>query len=168
MSNIIQNLEAEHDKILAFIDTFENDLMNFMNTDEFHLEVYTNAISFVRVFADKQHHQREEQILFRYMIEHGGAAAEKLVRHGMLVEHDQARYYIKQLEDAINRYQNDKTLIDKLTILTYGKAYCDLLRNHIDKENKVVYPFAKKTLSEQLFTQIEIEDKLYQASLNNK
>lgn len=168
MYNIIKNLEDEHIRILAFIDNFEEILISLMEKDEFYLELYNTAITFVREFADKRHHQGEEQILFRYMIDHAGSAAEKLVRQGMLVEHDQARFYIKELESAVHRYHENPQLIDKLAILSYAKSYCDLLRRHIEKENEVVYPFAERTLSKELFEEIEKEDKAYQILLDSQ
>lgn len=162
----MKNLEDEHTKILAFLAQFEQTLLTFMDTNTFCEKDYIDAIAFVRLFADQRHHQREEQILFRYMIDHAGVAAEKLVRHGMLIEHDQARFFIKELENAVHQYQSNKNMQDKLTILAYGKAYCDLLHRHIEKENTVVYPFAKRALSKELFLQIEQEDQAYQAMLD--
>lgn len=165
MYNIIENLMNEHKEILSFIDTFEKDLIDLMEKNICNAEMYHDAISFIRQFADQRHHQREEQILFAYLIAHGGETASKLVRQGMLVEHDQARYFVKQFEDALLAYEKSTQVSDKLTMLAYGKAYCDLLRRHIDKEDNVVYPFAQRVLSKEIFEQIEKEDNAYQASL---
>lgn len=158
MHNIIKQLMEEHDKISMFLNDFELELLTFMDHDDFELKTYEEAISFIREFADKTHHQREEEILFRYMIDYGGKAAKTLVQQGMLVEHDQARFYVKELETASKRYAENKTSIDKLTILSYGKAYIELLRRHIDKENNMVYPFSEKVLHEEHFQQMEQEN----------
>ena len=50
------------------------------------------------------------------MIEYLGKVAENLVRHGMIVEHDLARLYVKQWDEALQRYHRNHLLIDKLTI----------------------------------------------------
>ena len=52
-------------------------------------------------------------------------------------------------------------LIDKLTIISNGHAYCMLLRRHIEKEDTVVYPFAKKHLSEEIFAEMIKENQNY-------
>lgn len=162
MHNIIKQLEEDHYKILVFLENFENELITFMEKDLFSMERYTDAITFIREFADKIHHQREEEILFHYLITHGGKAAETLVRQGMLIEHDQARFYVKELERAVQRYALKKGAHDKLSILAFGKSYCELLRRHIDKENNTVYPFAERILSNDLFANMSEEDITFQ------
>ncbi len=127
----------------------------------FDYEQMKRDILFIREFADKEHHQREEKILFRYMIEYLGKVAENLVRHGMIVEHDLARLYVKQWDEALQRYHRNHLLIDKLTIISNGHAYCMLLRRHIEKEDTVVYPFAKKHLSEEIFAEMIKENQNY-------
>lgn len=165
MYKIIENLEHEHSTILEFIKGFEKTLLALMEDNYFEANQYIEAIKFIREYADKQHHQREEQILFRYLVEQGGNAAKKLVQSGMLVEHDQARFFVRELEAAMLRYEQQPSSEDKLNILTYGKSYCDLLVRHIDKENNVVYPFAKRILSEQAFASIALEDEQFSLTL---
>ena len=84
-NNIIKDLEADHQKILAFVNELEQRLIEFMEANIFDYEQMKRDILFIREFADKEHHQREEKILFRYMIEYLGKVAENLVRHGMIV-----------------------------------------------------------------------------------
>ena len=164
MHEIIKQLLEDHDKILQFLDMFEKTLIQFMIEDTFHKETYSEAITFIHEFADKAHHQREEEILFHYMIEHAGSAAEKLVRQGMLVEHDLARFYVKELEQTVASYELQKRSIDKLNILSYGKSYCDLLRRHIDKENQTVFPFAERTLADELFVEMDQKNRIFHQS----
>ena len=64
-NNIIKDLEADHQKILAFVNELEQRLIEFMEANIFDYEQMKRDILFIREFADKEHHQREEKILFR-------------------------------------------------------------------------------------------------------
>ena len=159
--SIIERLKEEHNQILLFLDTFKQDLMNFMEHNTFDKNTYLNHIKFIREFADQKHHQREELILFKYMEEHLGTTKQKLIRNGMLVEHNLARYYVLELEKNVIAYHDHSSLDIKLHILGLGYAYIELLTRHIEKENNVVYPFALRQLNKDIFDQMEKEEQQY-------
>lgn len=161
MYTIVDRLVEDHKKILKFIDSFEDSLIKLMEENKFSIEDFKDDIVFIRSFADKKHHQREENILFKYMMENLGEVAENLIRHGMYVEHDLGRFYISEFEKAIISYEDDKKVEDKLKIISYGEAYCNLLRRHIEKEDNVVYPFAERSLPKELFDKMLEEDNSY-------
>ncbi|ETI89870.1 MAG: hypothetical protein Q607_CBUC00100G0001, partial [Clostridium butyricum DORA_1] len=86
--------------------------------------------------------------LFNKMVENLGVLGEKLVKHGMLVEHDFGRLYVKNLEEALKKVKaGDEEA--KLDLIANAISYCDLLTRHIDKEDRVVYTFAKRELKEE-------------------
>lgn len=156
---LIEQLMDDHQKILAFLNELEARLIDFMVNNTYSHQQFVEDIQFIREFADKAHHQREENGLFKIMVEYLGAPAQKLVQHGMLVEHDQARFHVRQWEAANNRYQENPTNQDKLTILAEAYGYVELLRRHIDKEDNVVYPFAQKNLSPEQIKEMESLDQ---------
>ena len=96
------------------------------------------------------------------MLENLGPVAEKVVRGGMLVEHQMARGYVMELENNLNLFEKSKEDLAKLHILTNAMAYVELLRNHAEKENKTVYPFADKSLSEDVKLEVakEMEERM--------
>lgn len=161
MFTIIQRLENDHKKILKFISSFEKSLIDFMKLNKFSIDDFKDNIIFIKSFADNKHHKREEEILFKYMLDNLGEPAEKIIKYGMYAEHDLARFYISEFEKAIERYDSEKTLESKLKVLCYGEAYCDLLKRHIEKEDNVVYAYAEKLLSEELFEKMLEEDNKY-------
>src|SRR5699024_8321964 len=107
-------------------------------------------------YADNHHHGKEEKMLFNRMVEELGPAAEKLVIHGMLVEHDLGRLYVKQLEEAVIR-ELDGDEEAKLDVIGNAMSYADLLNRHIDKEDMVVYEFARKNLGKETLKTINSE-----------
>lgn len=161
MSKIIEKLVDDHKIILEFVNKFEQKQIKFMEDNEFELKEYQEAVEFIRNFADKEHHQREEKILFKYMMENMGEVAEKLIRQGMYVEHDLGRYYIGEMEKSYTNYSQNPNVLDKLNIIGYGQSYCQLIKRHIEKEDTVVFPFAQRSLSEELFKIMEKEDEDY-------
>ncbi len=141
----IEILVNEHDSILKMIKIagiiMENDDKTDVNID--HVE---QIIDFIKNFADKYHHLKEEDVLFVEMENHG------MSRDGgpiavMLHEHDEGRAYVKQAVDGIEKLkQGDDSAFDQIK---YGLMnYCMLLTNHIAKENNILYPMAERILPE--------------------
>ncbi|NMB10386.1 MAG: hemerythrin [Tissierellia bacterium] len=150
----IEILVEEHENILKFTDICEKECIEILDGKEVSVDFFRDAIEFIRNYADDYHHGKEERILFDYMIKHLGKVAESLVRYGMFVEHDLARKYVRELENYLNEYEREKNTKNKLGIISNMMAYVYLLRDHADKENKLVYPFAEKNLDDKLFEEI--------------
>ena len=95
-------------------------------------------------------------MLFNKMVEEIGETAEKVIKHGMLVEHDLGRFYIKSLEEALENYKggNKEAILD---IIANAISYTHLLERHIDKEDKVIYKFAQRELKEDILNNIDNE-----------
>lgn len=100
----IDLLTEEHQNILKFTEYLKSVCLNIFEYKEMDTELIRECIEFGRNYADKQHHGKEEKILFRVMLDTMESAAEKLIRNGMLVEHDLGRYHLTQLENAADRY----------------------------------------------------------------
>ncbi|WAW14718.1 hemerythrin domain-containing protein [Peptostreptococcus equinus] len=151
----IDILVKEHDNILKFIDLSRKSCREILDGKEVDIELFRKYIDFVRNYGDKHHHGKEEEILFKLMVDNLSPVAEKLINHGMLIEHDLGRLFMKNLEAALDRYEENKDNDCKLDIITNIIGYGDLLTRHIEKENKVVYTFAERELSDELKQQVD-------------
>jgi len=120
--------------------------LEILESKDAPVDDFRDMIGFIRNYADKHHHGKEEQILFKAMTGHLGHVGENLITHGMLVEHDLARLYISDLEAALNEYEVSHAIDAKLGIIANAVGYANLLARHIDKENTVVYPYAEAHL----------------------
>ena len=130
--------------------------IGIMNNKDIDYADFEKMIDFVKNYADKHHHGKEEKILFNKMIDEIGKPAEMLVRHGMLVEHDLGRLFIKNLEEALLNVKkgcNDS----KVDVIANAVSYTHLLYRHIDKEDNVAYPFAIRSLSSRTLKKINDE-----------
>ena len=167
----IEYLEDEHEEILAFCNRMEEKCLEILK-GQVDVDFFRKAISFIRLYADGLHHKKEEDILFKAMLDNLGPLAEKVVRGGMLVEHQMARGYVMELENNLNLFEETSDDLAKLHIITNAMSYVELLRNHAEKENKTVYPFADKSLpedvKEEVAREMEVRVKEEEKNLEDK
>ena len=140
----IDVMVKEHDNILRFNQIVRNICIGILKGEEICVQDFEKMIEFARNYADKHHHGKEEQILFKEMQIHLGNIGTNLITHGMLVEHDFGRLYVSELETAIGQYRDNPNNDSKLDIIANAIGYTKLLQRHIDKENEVVYIYGEK------------------------
>ena len=151
MNTATQNLENDHVYIIRLIDVMEKMVLNCA-TDTAHMELVVNLI---KTYADGFHHAKEEQVLFPLLEEKGFSKV-----HGpvavMLHEHVEGREFVKGISQRIDVYKagNVSALPE---IYQYMQGYVDLLREHINKENNVLFKLANKALSSD--EQLELLNK---------
>ncbi len=165
--NGIELMIEEHKYIKRMLNVIRVVSLDFMNGKEVDLDDFSKMIDFVRNYADKHHHEKEEKYLFNRMIDEIGTVAEKLVKHGMLVEHDLGRLYMQDLEIAIEEYKkgNDSAKID---IVANAVGYSNLLNRHIDKEDTVVYTFANNNLKLETLEDFNSECRSFEDRMNEE
>jgi hemerythrin-like domain-containing protein len=141
MTTSTQNLENDHVHILRLIDVMEK-MTKTENPDYTHLEL---VVYLIRNFADGLHHAKEEKMLFPLMIQKGFSDQQGPIAV-MLHDHNEGRGYVKGIADNIESYKkgNTNALSD---IFSNMKEYIDLLREHIGKENNVLFRMADNVLS---------------------
>ena len=106
------------------------------------------AVDFIRMYADRTHHGKEEDILFRELNNKPLAAEDRRVMKELIEEHVFGRQTTKALVDANSRYRNgDETALteiaDKLQTLI------EFYPKHIEKEDKVFFPSSRKYFTEE-------------------
>ena len=162
MNQSVILMEEDHANINRALGVIRNICLQLMQGGEVPDEDFREIIQFVREYADKHHHGKEEKFLFPVMVKKLGPVGDKLVTNGMLVEHDLGRADVLSLETALNEYKKNPRLELKLDILSYAMAYAHLLQLHIEKENSVVYPFAERGLSEEDFKEINEKSQAFE------
>jgi hemerythrin-like domain-containing protein len=109
------------------------------------IENWKKALDFIRHFADQCHHFKEEQVLFPAMEERG------IPRDGgpvgmMLMEHEEGRTYVRSMLMAIAAVEAKNPAAEE-TLLNSARAYLRLLREHIQKEDDVLFRIADEVIS---------------------
>lgn len=138
----------EHENISRVLKVIRKLTYNFMEELEYDLNDYERIIDFITNYADEHHHRKEEDILFKKLLDTPSDVDNSSVITGMYIEHDYGRLYKLNLKNALTSY-NEGNKEAKLDIIANAIAYEDLLKRHIEKENNALYVFAKKVLSQE-------------------
>ena len=113
--------------IPAVIDTIDVD-------SEAERQLVIEVVDFIRSYADKYHHAKEEEILFKYFDEDLDIL--KVIHE----DHENARGHVKTILEAVDNR-------DKNTVVNHLNAYKELLTEHIKKEDEILYPWMDRNLS---------------------
>ncbi|WP_426349846.1 hemerythrin domain-containing protein [Alloiococcus sp. CFN-8] len=151
----------EHKNILEMLEVIRAYSLKILKGEKVNYEDFYKIIEFIRNYADKHHHGKEEELLFNKMVEKLGAPGEKLVKYGMLVEHDLGRLFVKDLEEAVGRVI-EGNMEARLDVIANAIGYSNLLKRHIEKEDSVVYVFAEKNLPEATLEELEQQCNSYE------
>ena len=110
------------------------------------------AVDFIRSYADKYHHAKEEEILFKYFDE------ESDILRTMHADHEKARSHVRAVLEALETKDRD-------AIAQHLIAYGELLAAHILKEDEILYRWMDRNLSVtqvgELFSKFaEVDEKM--------
>jgi hemerythrin-like domain-containing protein len=92
------------------------------------------CIEFIQGFADKYHHAKEEDILFKCFDEN------QEIIQTMYADHERARAHTRQMLSALERG-------DRAALLKELEDYWALLSEHIKKEDEILYRWMDSRLS---------------------
>lgn len=162
----IDILVKEHDSILKIIEVTQT-ILNTNDKSTVKLEHVEQILDFIKNFADKYHHLKEEDVLFMEMEKHG--MSREVGPIGMMLhEHNEGRNYIKLAGESI-----EKLKLGNLSAFEEVKYnilnYCELLTNHIAKENNILYPMAERILPSTVgLVMSESFEKTNSSTVNNE
>ena len=152
-TNITQVLVDEHQLILRMIGLLEKNAPETMAGRYLNWQFYLDGIDFIRNYADRFHHAKEEDVLFTALVDNGMPKENSPVA-AMLLEHDQGRGYVRSMDAAVQEAQAGRTDACRL-IAANALAYAALLRDHIDKEDTILYPLAERVIPETMRAAIQ-------------
>lgn len=168
----IRIMVEEHDNIRRMLKVVRAVCYRVMTNGKYNMEDFPRIIDFIRIYADKHHHGKEEDVLFETMTSSLENIAKSGAITGMYIEHDLGRLYIKNLERGLEDFKsgNDEARLD---IIGNAIGYTDLLDRHIEKENTALYKLAERMLDDTNKAFIEeeckkVEEKATEAGLQDK
>lgn len=147
-SNITQVMVDEHKLILRMIALVERNTA-LLEAGKFrNWQFYLDAVDFIRNFADRFHHAKEEDVLFTALVKNGMPEKQSPIE-AMHMEHDQGRAHVRAMEEAAQRAL-DGEIGQGAIIIEHARGYAALLRGHIEKEDDILYPLAERVLPEEV------------------
>ncbi len=140
-----ETLKHEHKIVLLVLQGAEREALAIRNGGAVRAGEIEQMVDFFTNFVDRCHHAKEERHLFPalgakgFPVEGGPVGV-------MLYEHEQGRAAIRAIKDALPRANGgDRAAATALSGALL--AYVELLRNHIFKEDNVLFPMADRVLA---------------------
>jgi hemerythrin-like domain-containing protein len=97
-------------------------------------QLISDGIDLIRSYADRYHHAKEEDILFKYFDENSE------ILQVMYEDHTTGRRHVKAMLEALERK-------DEASLGQHLMAYRNLLTEHIKKEDEILFPWMDRNLS---------------------
>ena len=134
-SPAVKNLVDEHvliKRMLALIPTIADFVENSVTVDK---DLILSCVDFIRGYADKFHHMKEEDILFKYVDEQS-----EIIKI-MYEDHVTGRNHVKNVVEGAENG-------NKAQVKEHLNGYRDLLTQHIKKEDEILYPWIERQMSD--------------------
>lgn len=163
-------LMEEHRVIERVLDSLETAVNRLSSGQTISMDFFLTAVDFIRNFADGCHHKKEEGILFVAM-DANGMSQETEPLSIMLEDHEEGRRLTRAMLEGAERVQaGEATAISQ--IIQNARDYVALLREHIQKEDHVLFPMADDLIPAEehgqlmtAFNLIENEDEIHEKYL---
>lgn len=137
-------LKEEHRVIERMLNILKTVSQRLDRDEAVSSKTLKDTMDFIRTFADRCHHGKEEDVLYPAMEERG------IPRKGgpigvMLIEHDEGRKFVKGMVDAAEKYEKGEKNAGRV-FAKNARGYVQLLTQHIFKEDNILYTMADSVL----------------------
>ena len=137
----IEALEAEHKTMLRIADVLDAMATKVAEQSEYNTHDVEAIFHILRSFGDELHQAKEEGALFPVFTRLCDPSEFAAVRH-MIFEHEQDRSLMSGMADAISRSNAPQ-------FAEYAARLANILRNHIFKEDNILFEMIGARLSEE-------------------
>ncbi len=138
-------LKHEHEIVLKVLQGAEQEAHSIKETGKVNIDRIRKIVDFTRNFTDGCHHAKEEKLLFPKLGEHGFSNNSGPIAV-MLMEHVEGRRLTSEIANNAESYTSgDHSASNHLA--NNLLSYADLLKNHIFKENNMLFNMADQVLS---------------------
>ena len=141
-------LMIEHRLIERMISQIKDALAQIESTQKVDPLLVDTAVDFIRMYADRTHHGKEEDILFRDLSKRSLSVEDQRVMDELIQEHVFGRQTTKALVEANTRYRNGdvSALAD---IADNLRTLVEFYPKHIEKEDKVFFPASRAYFTDE-------------------
>jgi hemerythrin-like domain-containing protein len=137
-------LSAEHrviERVMSALETGANRVEEGITVRP---GFFIQATDFIKGFADGCHHRKEEGVLFPALAANGMPVENGPVGV-MLAEHEQGRDFTRKLRAAALAWEGGDASA-KSAVIENARGYAQLLKQHIFKEDHVLFPAADRVI----------------------
>jgi len=138
---------TEHRLIERMISSIDKEVKRIEKSGIVDQSFITVAVDFIRIYADRTHHGKEEEILFRDLSKKKLSDQDTIIMNELIQEHIVGRNATVELVKSAAAYQKgDKAALHLIT--QNLRKFVDFYPKHIEKEDKVFFPSSMKYFSE--------------------
>jgi len=148
-------LIQDHKVILRCLSVIEQVAARVENGGQLEEADVAALLRFLRSFADEHHQVKEESALFPELVRASSAQDGQL--HQMLFEHDQERSLVEGLEASLYAKKGAE-------FSYFANRLTDLIRNHIYKEDNILFDIVERTLSPEQDEKVVAEFNTFQVN----
>lgn len=140
-------LMIEHRLIERMIAVIQKTLEQIESTQAVDPLLVDTAVDFIRKYADRTHHGKEEDILFQKLDKRSLSDEDRRLMEELIEEHVFSRRATQALAAANGRYrQGDEAALKE--IVDAFHRLIELYPRHIEKEDKIFFPASRRYFSE--------------------
>jgi hemerythrin-like domain-containing protein len=150
-----QILMDEHRVIERVLGAMQTAASRLAGGEQIRPAFFINAALFIKNFADGCHHRKEEGVLFVAM-NAAGVPGESGPIAVMLAEHEQGRLFTREMRDAAEKWEKGDTSACN-AVVQDALGYVALLRQHIHKENAILFPMAERLIPPDKQEQVDAD-----------
>ena len=141
-------LMIEHRLIERILSLIGKEVAMAKDKRKIEIAFLESAVDFIRWYADKTHHAKEEAILFREVAKKDMSPADRALMEELISDHDFGRRTVRQLVEGKEAYlQGSRESL--AAILEKYEALVAFYQGHINKEDHIFFPASMKYFSEQ-------------------
>lgn len=141
-------LMIEHRLIERMLSALKEILANIESENRVDPVLVDTAVDFIKVYADRTHHGKEENILFQELNHKPLSLEDRHVMNELIEEHIFGRQTTKALAEANTRYRNgDATALSD--IVDNLQTLIDFYPKHIEKEDKLFFPSSRDYFTDE-------------------
>ena len=144
MEDVTNVMVVEHKLILRMVALVEKNSALVEKGRFADWQFFLDAVDFIRNYADRFHHAKEEDTLFVALVANGMPEKNSPVA-AMHMAHDEGRSFVRGLEEAATKALAGES-DQGAAIIDNARGYAALLREHINTEDNILYPLAERTL----------------------
>lgn len=141
-TEILMNEHRVIEQVLACLDRMADDAAAKGRID---VPSARDAVAFLRTFADSCHHGKEEARLFP-ALERCGMPKDAGPTAVMREEHEIGRAHVRAMDEATTSFERGDAAAAR-RFVAEARGFVELLREHIAKEEQVLFPMADHMLS---------------------
>lgn len=141
-------LMIEHRLIERMLSVIQPVLIKAETENKIDTAFVDTAVDFIRFYADRTHHGKEEDILFRELGKKPLSAEDKLLMNELIEDHVFGRQTTRAIVEANNRYRKgDETALSD--IIGKLKILIEFYPRHIEKEDRRFFPSSRNYFTEE-------------------